>query len=80
MQNTNLPKCHLLANEVNIKLNMLRTAMMNGVGGEVDGGDVAAVDDRGLRDYRPQSLRSFGPVSVSAATLRLQRWTGLAER
>jgi hypothetical protein len=31
---------NLLTNKVNIQLNMLGAVMMNGVGGEVDGGDV----------------------------------------
>ena len=59
MQSTNLPESHLLANEVNVELNMLRTAMVDGVGGEVDGGDVVTVDDRGLGDHTKQLLEKM---------------------
>ena len=38
----------MLPNEVNVELNMLRPAMMDRVGSEVDRGDVVAVDKRGL--------------------------------
>ena len=48
VQNTNMAKSHLIPNKMDIKLNVLGVTMMNLVGGEVDGGDIVAVDDRGL--------------------------------
>ena len=48
MQNTDMAKSHLIPNKMDIKLNVLGATMMNRVGGEVDGGDVVAVDYRGL--------------------------------
>ena len=50
------PKSHLLTNEVYIKLNMLRSTMVDRVGGEVDGGDVVVVDERGLMNITKQLL------------------------
>ena len=49
MKNSNAPKRHLLTDKVNVKLDVLLAPMMYRVGGEVDSGDVVAVDDRGLR-------------------------------
>ena len=48
MQNSNTTKCDMLPNEVDVGLNMLRPAMMDMVGSEVDRGDVVTVDKRGL--------------------------------
>src|SRR4051812_3775507 len=43
-----MAKSHLIPNKMDIKLNVLGATMMNRVGEGVDGGDVVAVDDRGL--------------------------------
>ena len=48
MENPNTAKGNLLSHEVNIKPNMLRTSMVNRIGGEVDHADVIAVDKCGL--------------------------------
>jgi hypothetical protein len=48
VKNLNMTESNLLTNEVNIQLNVLCAAMMNGVGGEVDSGDVVAEDDSSL--------------------------------
>lgn len=47
MQDSNTTKCDVLPDEVDVELNMLRPAMMNRVGREVDRGDVVTVDNRG---------------------------------
>jgi hypothetical protein len=48
VKNSNVTESNLLTNEVNIQLNVLGAAMMNGVGGEVDNRDVVAEDDSSL--------------------------------
>jgi hypothetical protein len=48
VKNTYTPKCNLFANKMNVELDVLGPAMMNGVGGEVHGGDVVTVHDGGL--------------------------------
>ena len=66
MENPNTSKGNLLAHEVNIKLNMLRSSMVHWVGGEVDRADVVAVDKSGLVNITKQLLeqlaypRAFG--------------------
>jgi hypothetical protein len=44
-----------VANEVQVDLHMLRPLMLNGVGGEIHGADVVAVDERAL-DERAMKL------------------------
>ena len=44
MKNTNFAESHLLANEVDVDLNVLGTAVVDQVGSHVDGADVVAVD------------------------------------
>lgn len=46
MQDAHVAKRHFLADEVNVGLNMLGPSMLDGVGGHVNGTDVA-VDDSG---------------------------------
>ena len=43
-----LPMATLSRNEVQVDLHMLRPLMLNGVGGEIHGADVVAVDERAL--------------------------------
>ena len=50
MKHTYMTDSHLFPNEVNVQLDMLGAAMMNGFGGEVNGGDVITVDHGGLVD------------------------------
>ena len=59
VKNPNTPKGHLLADEVNVELDVLRAAMMDRIGGEVDGEDVVAVDDGGLQDVAKQLLEKM---------------------
>jgi hypothetical protein len=46
---TNVPDGNALTDKVKINLNMLGALVLNGVGGELDGADVVAVDQSGLR-------------------------------
>jgi hypothetical protein len=50
VENTYTPKCNLFADKVNVELDVLGPAMMNGVGREVDSGDIVAVHNGGLVD------------------------------
>jgi hypothetical protein len=45
MEDTNLTDDNLLSDEIKINLHMFRALMLNGVGGEVHGVDVVAVDE-----------------------------------
>jgi hypothetical protein len=47
VEDTNVPDDNTLVDKVKINLNMLGALMLNGVGGEVDGTDVVAVDQSG---------------------------------
>jgi hypothetical protein len=49
VEDTNVPDGNTLADKAKINLNMLGALMLNGVGGEVDGADVVAVDQSGPR-------------------------------
>ena len=77
MEDPDAPKGHLLTNEVYIELNMLRSTMMDRVGEEVNGGDVVAVDERGLVNITKQLLeqltepRAFGNGVGHCAILSL---------
>ena len=48
MKNSNVTESNMLTYEVNVQLNVLGATMMNGVGGEVDSGDVVTEDNGGL--------------------------------
>jgi hypothetical protein len=54
MEHPNLPQCHLFANKMDVDLNVLRAAMMNGISCHVDSAHVVAEDDRrrGKRDLK----------------------------
>jgi hypothetical protein len=47
MENPNLTKGHLFADEVNVDLDVLRSLVVDGVGRHVDGADVVAEDNGG---------------------------------
>jgi hypothetical protein len=47
MENPNLTKGHLFANEVNVDLDVLRSLVVDGVGRHVDGADIVAEDNGG---------------------------------
>ena len=45
MEDTDVSNGDAFADEVEINLNMFRALVLDGVGGEVDGADVVAVDE-----------------------------------
>jgi hypothetical protein len=45
MEDTDLTDDNLLSNKIKINLHMLGALMLNGVGGEVHGADIVAVDE-----------------------------------
>jgi len=47
MKHTDSPKGDPFPNEVEVDLHVLGALMLNGVGGEVDGADIAVVDEGG---------------------------------
>jgi hypothetical protein len=49
VEDTNVPDGNAFTNKVKINLHMLGALVLNGVGGEVDGADVVAVDQSGQR-------------------------------
>ena len=48
MEYPNIADGDPVAHEVQVDLHMLRPLMLNGVGGEIHGADVVAVDERAL--------------------------------
>jgi hypothetical protein len=48
---------HIFPYKVEIDLNMLRAIVLNGVGGEVDGADVIAVDEGALYQQSMKLLK-----------------------
>ena len=57
MKNPNASKGYLFAHKVNVQLDVLRPAMMSGVGGKIHRGDIVTVDNRGLRDVVMKLLK-----------------------
>ena len=64
MEDPNASNGYLFAHKVNIKLNVLRAAMMNGVGGKIDGRDVIIVYHRSLRNVMMQLLKQLWQSSA----------------
>jgi hypothetical protein len=48
MQDADITNGNTFLNEVKVDLNIFRTLVLNGVGGEVDGDDVVTVDESAL--------------------------------
>jgi hypothetical protein len=48
VQDTDITDGHVFPHKVEVDLNMLHALVLNGVGGEVDGADVVAVDECAL--------------------------------
>jgi hypothetical protein len=57
VQDTNITDGHAFPHKVEVDLDMLRALVLNGVGGEVDGADVVAVDDGALRQRSMKLLK-----------------------
>ena len=51
MEYSNIADCDPVAHEVQVNLHVLRPLMLNGVGGEIHGADVVAVDERTLGEW-----------------------------
>ena len=47
MEDSNLTKSHLFADEVDVNLNVLRALVVDGVGRHVDGTDIVTEDNSG---------------------------------
>ena len=54
MKNTKLTQLYLLADEVNIKFNMLGALVLHWVGREIGGRNIIIVNHRGFRDGNPK--------------------------
>ena len=48
MEYPNIADCDPIAHEVQVNLYVIRSLMLDGVGGEIHGADVVAVDERAL--------------------------------
>ena len=57
MKDPDAPKGYLLTHKMNVQLNVLSPAMMNGVGGKVHRRDIVTVDNRSLGDVMMQLLK-----------------------
>ena len=57
MEYPNIADCDPVAHEVQVNLHVLRPLMLNGVGGEIHGADVVAVDERALGERAVELLR-----------------------
>ena len=59
MEHPNLTQGHLVADKVNINLDMLRATMMNRISHHIHSTDVVAVDDRRRRQGRMKLLKEL---------------------
>jgi hypothetical protein len=59
MEHPNLTQGHLVADKVNINLDMLRATMMNRISRHIHSTDVVAVDDRRRRQGRMELLKEL---------------------
>jgi hypothetical protein len=57
VQDADITVGHVLPHKVEADLDMLRALVLNGVGGEVDGADVVAVDEDALRQQSVELLK-----------------------
>jgi hypothetical protein len=57
VQDAGITGGHVLPHKVEVDLDMLRALVLNGVGGEVDGADVVAVDEGALRQQSVELLK-----------------------
>jgi hypothetical protein len=57
VQDTDITDGHTFPHKVEVDLDMLRALVLNGVGGEVDGADVVAVDEGALCQRRVELLK-----------------------
>jgi hypothetical protein len=68
VQDADITDGNAFPNEVEVDLDMLCTLVLNGVGGEVDGADVVAVDENALRQQSMELLEELPePTNFSYA-------------
>ena len=67
-----------VAKEVQVDLHMLRPLMLNGVGGEIHGADVVAVDERALGSGLWSSAKSCRSQDASTTPLATARYSASA--
>jgi hypothetical protein len=66
MEHPNLSQSNLLADKVNVDLNMLRATMMNWICGHIDSTDIVTVDNRRRRYGCMKLLKQLAkPTSLS---------------
>jgi hypothetical protein len=56
VQDTDITNGHVFPHKVEVNLDMFYALVLNGVGGEVDGVDVVAVDEGALRQWSMELL------------------------
>ena len=78
MKHTDSPKGDPFPNEVEVDLHVLGALMLNGVGGEVDGADVVAVDEGGRGQRVMQLLEKLPQQEASATPLATARYSASA--
>jgi hypothetical protein len=57
VQDTDISDGHAFPHRVEVDLDMLRVPVLNGIGGEVDGVDVVAVDEGALHQRSMELLK-----------------------
>jgi hypothetical protein len=80
MEDADLADGDLLSNKVEINLRMLGALMLNGVGGEVDGADVVAVDQRASRQRTLELMEQLPQPSGLSHTIGDNMVLGLRAR
>jgi len=82
MENPNVTKGHLFADEVNVDLDMLRATMMDRVGGHVDRADVVTINKRRRSNGDVELLEKLSdPATLGDGVgdppcTRPQHWSG----
>jgi hypothetical protein len=57
VQDADITNGHAFSHKVEVDLDMLRTLVLNGVGGEVDEADVVTIDEGALRQWSIKLLK-----------------------
>ena len=65
MEDPNIADSNPVANEVQVDLHMLCPLMLNGVGGEIHGADVVAVDERALGERAMELSQELSKPSLT---------------
>ena len=78
VENTDSPNSDPFADEVEVNFHVLGALVLDGVGGEVDGADVVAVDEAGGIQRVSSSYRSCRSQEASATPLATARYSASA--